>query len=251
MGAASGNVGDVTMAQERLQKIIAAAGLTARRDAEKWLEDGRVTVNGVRAKPGDKADPELDLILVDGEPLPDRPAKVYLMLHKPRGYVTTMHDEKGRKSVAELIRDVPARVYPVGRLDMDSEGLLLFTNDGEFANALMHPSREKRKIYFVQTAGDLDAALPVLRSPLNIDGYTIRPAQIRRLDGQCFEICIHEGRNRQIRKMCSLAGLRVLKLRRIEEDGIQLGDLQPGKWRYLTAREIKGCMQNSLQKCRK
>lgn len=230
--------------EQRIQKLIAASGLMSRRAAERLIEEGRVLVNGGRALLGDTADPERDTITVDGAQLPKPGELIYIMLNKPRGYLTTLSDDRGRKTVAELTADVGARVYPVGRLDYDSEGLLLLTNDGAFAQKLAHPSHCVRKTYELRVKGEnIDHALPVLRSPLVIDGYRIRPATVRLLkrteNGAVLSVTISEGRNRQIRKMCELAGLSVLRLRRISEGEVRLGALPAGKWRHLTASEIE------------
>ena len=229
--------------KERLQKLISARGLASRRKAEEWIAAGRVCVNGRPAALGDSADPEADDILVDGKPLPERNRSVYLMLHKPRGYVTTLSDERGRKDVARLVKDCPQRVYPIGRLDQDSEGLLLFTNDGAFANALMHPRHQVDKTYLVWVTGYGPGKEGLLEEPLVLDGYRIRPPGVRLLEasGQkaCLEITIHEGRNRQIRRMCGARGMTVTRLKRIREGALELGNLEPGAWRYLTAEEVK------------
>ena len=163
---------------ERLQKIISACGVMSRRSAERAIEEGRVTVNGKPAEIGQSADPERDIILIDGILLPERHDYVYIMLNKPRGVVTTMHDEHGRRTVADLTSDVGIRVYPVGRLDYDSEGLLLMTNDGALTKRMTHPSHETDKVYRVTVRGDVDTALPVLTGPMVIDGYRIRPAGV-------------------------------------------------------------------------
>ena len=224
---------------ERLQKLISAAGLASRRGAEKLITEGRVTVNGSPAELGQSADPDVDEILVDGRRLNPAPEeKTYVMLNKPRGYVTTLSDEKGRPTVAELVRDTGKRLYPVGRLDMDSDGLLLMTNDGALANAVMHPRGEVNKTYRTVVRGDISPALPVLRGPMEIDGCRLRPAEVHITGDNTLEITIHEGRNRQVRKMCAAAGLTVLRLTRIAEGGLSLGDLAPGAWRYLTENEI-------------
>ena len=228
--------------QERLQKIISAAGLMSRRAAEQLIADGKVTVNGIRAEPGTKADPDEDVILVHGRPVLAREKRVVVMLHKPAGVVTTLSDEKGRRSVAELVRDVPVRVYPVGRLDMYSEGLLLLTNDGELANSLMHPSMEIRKTYLLIVGGDdLSARIERLSDPVEIDGRMTAPALVetKRLgNGEAeLHVTIHEGRNRQIRRLCEHAGLKVRRLCRLREGPLALGDLPVGKWRYLTEEE--------------
>ena len=229
--------------KERLQKLISARGLASRRKAEEWIAAGRVCVNGRPAALGDSADPETDDILVDGKPLPEINRRVYLMLHKPRGYVTTLSDEKGRKDVAQLVKDCPQRVYPIGRLDMDSEGLLLFTNDGAFANALMHPSHEVKKTYHVWVQGYYPGAEIRLSKPITLDGYTIRTPHIQCLwkneNRAKLQITIHEGRNRQIRRMCEAAGMQVTRLLRIREGNLSLGDLPSGAWRYLTPDEVR------------
>lgn len=229
---------------ERLQKIISARGVASRRRAEEMILQGRVSVNGRVAALGESADPEEDEILVDGKPLPSVQSHVYIMLNKPRDYVTTLSDEKGRKNVTELVTDCGVRVYPVGRLDMDSEGLLLLTNDGAFANALMHPKHEVNKTYQVWVCGHHSGAAALLRRPIELDGYRIRKPAVKLLwqegDRAKYLVTIHEGRNRQIRRMCEAAGMRVTKLRRVAEGALCLGDLPLGKWRYLTPEEIEG-----------
>ncbi len=227
---------------ERLQKIIAARGVCSRRAAEEWIRQGRVRCNGVVAQIGDTAG-DADEITIDGQPLPAQGEHIYLMLHKPRGYVTTLSDEKGRKNAAQLVADCGVRVYPVGRLDMDSEGLLLFTNDGAFANRLMHPSHEVKKTYRVQVRGYSPENVRRLMEPVELDGYRIRPPEVQVInetqDGAVLEITIHEGRNRQVRRMCQMAGMYVKRLVRIREGSLALGDLKPGAWRYLTEAEIR------------
>lgn len=225
--------------KERLQKMISAAGIASRRQAEQMIAAGRVLVNGAAAALGQSADPDVDVIQIDGIQLKGRSTARYIMLNKPRGYVTTLSDEKGRPTVAELIRDVGTRVYPIGRLDLNSDGLLLLTNDGELANAVMHPRSEVRKTYRTAVSGDVDAALPILRDSMEIDGYRIRPAEVAYKGDGVLEITIHEGRNRQIRKMCAAAGLKVRRLTRIAEGPIRLGDLRSGTWRDLTQEELR------------
>ena len=229
--------------KERLQKILSGRGLCSRREAEKWIEAGRVTVNGLPAELGAAADPEQDQIMVDGRPLPGEGKLVYLMLHKPRGYVTTLRDEKGRLDAASLVADCGVRVYPIGRLDMDSEGLLLFTNDGDFANRLMHPSHEIEKCYRVLVSGFEPGKEDLLARPIVLDGYRIRPPKVRLLearDGKArLEVVIHEGRNRQVRRMCQAAGMQVLRLKRVAEGSVRLGSLPEGAWRYLTEAEVR------------
>ncbi len=225
---------------ERLQKLIASRGICSRRKAEEMITQGRVTVNGRIATLGDSVTDE-DLILVDGKPLPSEQDPVYLMLHKPRGYVTTLSDEKDRPTVAQLV-DCGCRVYPIGRLDYDSEGLLLFTNDGAFADRMMHPRGQIAKKYLVMVSGPLEGAEQRLSRPIELDGYRIRKPIVKPLnpngDRGRFLITIYEGRNRQIRRMCEAAGLRVLRLCRVAEGSLVLGDLPVGKWRYLTEDEL-------------
>lgn len=228
---------------ERLQKIIAARGVCSRRKAEELIAAGKVTVNGMTASLGDSADPERDEIRVEGKPLPGASKKVYLMLNKPRGYVTTLSDEKGRKNAAQLVENCGVRVYPVGRLDMDSEGLLLFTNDGEFANLLMHPRHEVNKTYRVWVTGFSEENLELLKQPIELDGYQIRQPKVRTVhvtgEKAVLEVTIHEGRNRQIRRMCQTANMNVARLKRISEGALRLGELKTGAWRYLNAEEVE------------
>ncbi len=229
--------------KERLQKILSAAGVCSRRTAESYLLAGRITVNGKTAQVGDRADPETDTILVDGVPVVARPALLYLMLNKPRGYVTTLSDEQGRPDISSLIRDVPGRVYPVGRLDRDSDGLLLLTNDGELTQRLLHPSHEVTKTYHVTVEGDLDGAGERLAAVRRIGEEDIRPALVgtvgRSGSALTLAVTIHEGKNRQIRRMCAQCGLKVVRLQRVREHTLELGTLPPGKWRFLTEDEIR------------
>ena len=228
--------------EERLQKLLSAAGVCSRRAAETYITAGRVTVNGVPAELGQRADPDRDDIRVDGKPLSGKEELVYLLLNKPRGYVTTLSDEKGRKTVAELVSGCGARVYPVGRLDLDSEGLLLMTNDGALTHRLLHPSGEVNKDYLVSVYGPVAGAAERLSAVTDLDGEPIRPAQVEvlRRTGQTAElsVTIHEGKNRQIRRMCQACGLTVKRLRRVREHTLELGELPVGKWRYLTAEEV-------------
>jgi len=229
--------------KERLQKILSARGVASRRKAEEMIQAGQISVNGVTAKLGDTADPESDEILVGGKLLPKQEQYIYIVLNKPRGYVTTLSDEKGRPNAAQLVADCGVRVYPVGRLDMDSEGLLLFTNDGAFANAMMHPKQEVKKIYEVWVTGYHPGSEIQLGKPITLDGYTIRPPKVKLLwsNGETakFIVTIHEGRNRQVRRMCEAAGLHCTRLRRIQEGSLSLGNLPLGKWRYLTDAEVR------------
>ena len=228
--------------KERLQKILSSRGVCSRRKAEELITAGRVSVNGIPAKLGDAADPETDEIILDGKSLPSGSDYVYIMLHKPRGYVTTLSDEKGRPTAAELVADCGVRVYPVGRLDMDSEGLLLFTNDGDFANTLMHPKHQVEKTYDTWVTGYSIDSLKRMGQPMELDGYRLRVPKLKLLkaEGQTarIRITIHEGRYRQVRRMCEIAGMKVTRLRRIQEGSLVLGDLPKGKWRHLTADEV-------------
>ena len=227
--------------EDRLQKLISACGLASRRRAEEWITAGRVTVNGLPARLGDRADLDRDRVEVDGRPLRGGSPRTYLMLNKPRGYVTTLSDEKGRKTVAALVSGCGKRVWPVGRLDLDSEGLLLLTDDGELTHRLIHPSHEVEKEYHVWVTGDAGKALPVLRGPITLDGVPLRPARVELLGREKGEsvlsVTIHEGKNRQVRRMCALAGLKVRRLRRVREGALRLGDLPVGRWRLLTEEE--------------
>ena len=233
------------MEKIRLQKYFTDCGVLSRRAAEKEIEAGHVKVNGIVASLGDKVEPGKDkvvwngrgVVLKRGEP------KTVIALNKPRGYVCTMSDEKGRKQVTELVADAGKRLYPIGRLDMASEGLLLLTDDGEFANLLMHPRHHVPKLYRVSVSGKLDQkALELLRSPLEIDGSPIMPVEVGVLDsnadGGHLEMVLLEGRNRQIRKMCDCVGLKITRLCRVALGDIKLGSLPVGKWRRLSKDEL-------------
>ena len=238
--------------RERLQKILSGAGVCSRRAAEKLMARGAVTVNGVTAKPGDCADAQTDDIRVDGRRIGGHEALHTLMLYKPAGVVTTMSDEKNRKTVAQLVRGCPVRVLPVGRLDQYSEGLLLLTNDGALLDALTHPRNHVDKTYQVTVRGQAER-LPGLSEPMTIDGYRIRPARVRVVSRQpdgvfVLHITIHEGRNRQIRKMCAQCGLKVLRLCRISVGALRLDPaLKPGQWRELSAGEVEALRRQSGQ----
>lgn len=230
----------------RLQKIIAEAGVCSRRKAEELIQNGKVKVNGHPAKLGDKADPNRDIITVDGERLYISRKKSfrYIMLNKPRGYVTSMSDELDRRVVTDLLEGVGERVYPIGRLDRNSEGLLLFTNDGAFANDVMHPSRHISKTYRVTVRPDInDEQLVQLSEGVEIDGRKTAPCTVLVLEKQqgrvVLQMTIHEGRNRQIRKMCEAVGLEVARLKRTSVGPIKLGMLQPGDWRDLKPDELR------------
>lgn len=224
---------------ERLQKILSARGVASRRAAEQMILDGRVSVNGQTVRLGQTADPDTDVISVDGKPIPAGSKPVYIMLHKPRGFVTTLSDEQGRRTAAQLVADCGVRVYPVGRLDLSSEGLLLFTNDGAFADQMMHPKHQVDKTYLAWVENHCEAAYEQLKKPIELDGYRIRAPKLRLVKPGLIEITIHEGRNRQVRRMCEAAGMHVTRLRRVREGCISLGDLPVGKWRYLTDAEVE------------
>ncbi len=228
--------------EDRLQKILSAAGICSRRRAETYITEGRVTVNGVPAALGARADTERDTIALDGKPVLRKKTQTLLMLYKPRGIVSTLSDEQGRRSVADLVRGCGSRVWPIGRLDMDSEGLLLLTDDGELTNALTHPRNEVEKEYLVWVKGFSMQALEDLGKPMELDGQMLRPAKVRLLsqqeNGARLSMVIHEGKNRQIRRMCNLCGLSVLRLKRIREGELVLDSaLLPGKWRPLSEAE--------------
>ncbi|NLM60820.1 MAG: rRNA pseudouridine synthase [Clostridiales bacterium] len=229
--------------KERLQKILSRNGVASRRGAEKLIAEGAVEVNGVKAVIGQMADPEQDIITVHGKYVGGKPEPVYIALYKPRGYVTTLRDERGRKTVRELVSDCGAHVYPAGRLDMDSEGLLILTNDGEVAHKLMHPSREVKKVYRVTVDSTDDEKIEMLRQLTELDGEPISSPEVRVIrkkeDRSSLEITIHEGKKRQIRRMCEQVGMEVLRLKRNKIGEISLGMLKPGEWRYLDKREVR------------
>ena len=228
---------------ERLQKLISAAGLCSRRKAEELIRSGLVLVDGKPAHLGDRADPDSQTILVEGEPLPRVDRTLTLVLYKPRGYVTTLKDEQGRKDVSQLLPPDCPRLYPVGRLDQFSEGLLLMTNDGDLTQRLTHPGREVDKVYCLWVTGFRPGKELELARPITLDGYTIRAPKVRLLwqrdETAKLLVTIHEGRNRQIRRMCQAAGLTVTRLRREREGPVTLGDLRPGQWRKLTESELQ------------
>lgn len=231
------------MEEMRIQKYISDCGLMSRRAAEKEIALGHFTVNGERAEIGMKIVPGLDKVAYKGKPVTGGAKKLYVMLYKPRGYVTTMSDEEGRRCIPELLKDIPDRVYPCGRLDMDSEGLLILTNDGEVANKLMHPKNHVEKIYHVKIKTEIaPEKLEALNGPMEIDGYKIKPVKvsiIERKEGYTvlkFVLC--EGRNRQIRKMCEQLELQILRLKRVTVGELTIGMLTPGKWKYMNFKEI-------------
>lgn len=242
------------MEKVRLQKIIADSGICSRRKAEELIAQGRVKINGRPCKVGDKADPIKDIVSIDGERVVFERKKTYryIMLNKPRGYVTTMSDELDRKCVTELLDGVDARVYPIGRLDKNSEGLLLFTNDGNFANEIMHPSKHVTKTYRVTVRPDVDDEVLVkLSEGVVIDGRKTLPCTVLVLDKQpgrtVLQMTISEGRNRQIRKICEAVGLEVARLKRTAVGPIKLGMLKPGTWRDLKPEELRA-LRNVISK---
>ena len=235
---------------DRLQKILSSAGICSRRRAEEFLRAGRVAVNGVTAALGDRADPERDTVTLDGKPVIVRQEKLYLMLHKPRGVVTTLSDEKGRPTVAGLVSGCGGRVYPVGRLDMDSEGLLLLTGDGELAQRLTHPRHGIEKEYRVTVTGRLEGCRERLEAVEALeDGTPVVRARVRTLERgekrQVLSVTVRQGLNRQVRRMCTVAGLEVERLVRVREGPLKLGTLPRGQWRPLTPEELAAIMEET------
>ena len=226
----------------RLQKYLSDCGICSRRKAEEKILAGEIAVNGRPAVIGQKIHPAKDRVTYLGKVVEPKDKLLYFKLNKPRGYVSTLSDEKGRKCITDLIRDIPARVYPIGRLDLNSEGLLLLTNDGALANALMHPSSEVEKVYLVKVrTAPSDEQLRLLNGPMTLDGYTIRPCRVTVPDPTVptkLRFILKEGRNRQIRKMCEQVGLEVSRLKRVAEGKITLDGLPNGKWRALDEKEI-------------
>ena len=233
---------------ERLQKIIAKAGLASRREAERWIEQARVKVNGKIASLGDKADLSLDRIEVNGRPLAGEERKCYVMLNKPMGYVTTARDPQGRPTVLDLVKQVPERLFPIGRLDLNTEGLLLLTNDGELAHTLLHPRYAIPKTYRVKISGDMDSATcTVLERGVKLDDGITAPAQVARIRkskrNTWFDLTITEGRNRQVRRMCETLGFSVSILKRIRFGSLSISGLPVGEFRHLSASEVQTLQQ--------
>jgi len=232
------------MEKQRLQKFMADAGLMSRRAAEAEIESGNVSVNGHLAFLGMKIDPSEDIVVYKGKRIRyQKKEHTYIMINKPRGYLSSVKDDRGRKCVTELVEEAGVRLYPVGRLDMDSEGLLLMTNDGELTNKLTHPKHEIPKIYHVKIKGKVtEEQVKALSKPMNIDGYTILPVDTKLIsikqDYSVLEMILYEGRNRQIRKMCEQTELKILRLCRIAIGNVKLGELAPGKWKYLNKTQV-------------
>ncbi len=230
----------------RISKYFTDCGVMSRRAADAAVERGEVKVNGLTAVLGQKVTPGVDEVVYRGKKivLPSTPAKMTIMLNKPRGYLTTLSDDKGRHTVAELVADAGVRLYPVGRLDMDSDGLLILTNDGDLANRLSHPSHNVDKVYLAYVGGNVTAEqMTGMTLPIEIDGKMTSPAQVRKAAYNGFEtaleVTIHDGRNRQVRRLCEREGLVVRKLTRVAEGALLLGELDEGKWRRLTDKEIR------------
>lgn len=239
---------------ERLQKVLARCGYGARRQCEELIRAGRVMVNGKVAHLGQRVDPDRDQIVVDGRPLREREPLVYLLLYKPAGYVTTRRDPHAPRTVMQLVRGVPASVFPVGRLDADAEGVLLLTNDGELASRLLHPRYGVEKVYRVLVRGrPTAAALRRLREGVVLNDGKTAPAKVcllyRGQDRSELEITLHEGRKRQVKRMCQAVGHPVQRLTRVRFGQLTLGDLKPGQWRYLTPEEVELYLKSCLKGC--
>ena len=235
----------------RIQKILSARGVASRREAERLILAGRVTVNGKMAVIGQSAEPGRDNIAIDGVLIANEEEPVYIMLNKPKGFITTASDDRGRKTVMDLVTDVGTRVYPIGRLDMNTEGLLLMTNDGQFANAVMHPSYNKSKTYEVHVRGDVENVENILGRPIMVDTRLVQAASVWLIEqtrnGGVLQITIYEGRNRQIRKMCAQCALEVLSLKRLSIGSLELGSLKSGKWRHLTNEERLALFDSTVE----
>lgn len=227
-----------------MQKYLSECGVASRRKAEEYIEAGRVKVNGRPVKLGDRVDPKRDKVMFAGRRVVGQKKKMYIMLHKPRGYVTTLSDERGRKCVSELVADAGVRLFPVGRLDRDSEGLLLMTNDGDFANLLTHPSRHVSKVYRVTVRGQASGEqLDQMAAGILLDGERTRPCEVHTIskgeDRTVLHFTLYQGKNRQIRRMCEAVGLTVIRLKRTMIAGVKLGMLKPGSWRELNEKEMR------------
>lgn len=234
----------------RLQKYLSEAGVASRRKAEEMIRNGAVKVNGAVAQIGDSVDPKKDTVTVKGKKIKKENNMRYILLNKPRGYVTTTDDDLGRKCVLELVKDIKERIYPVGRLDRVSEGALIMTNDGAFANAMMHPSRHVPKTYRVTVRpGVTSEQVDILSTGIEIDGRMTVPADVHVLSKEdsraVLEIVLYEGRNRQIRRMCEALNLEVARLRRIAVGPVKLGMLQTGEWRDLTPAEVESLFKSA------
>lgn len=233
------------MKEVRLQKFIADAGIMSRRAAEAEIEKGNISVNGHVAPIGAKIDPASDIVTYKGKRIRfEQKSYTYIMMNKPRGYLSSTTDDRGRKCVTDLLAGVNARVYPVGRLDLISEGMLLLTDDGDLKNKLTHPSHSLPKVYRVKVGSEVNKKqLDILTSALEIDGYTIKPVAVTVGEsdesGTVLKMTLQEGRNRQIRKMCEIAGLTVKRLSRVSIGNLKLGGMPVGKWRYLDEEEIE------------
>ena len=237
----------------RLQKYLSQCSVASRRKAEELIKQGKVKINGRKAMLGDKVDPIHDKVLVFGKPVQNTEGKMYIMLHKPRGFVTTLSDEQGRKCVADLVSDAGVRLFPVGRLDRNSEGLLLMTNDGEFSNFLTHPKRHVSKVYRVTVRGKAtDDQIDKMAVGMKLEDFETLPCDISYIekheDRTVLRFVLYEGKNREIRKLCEAVGLNVIRLKRTEIAGIKLGMLPQGRWRELTEKEVKRLMNSSISK---
>jgi 23S rRNA pseudouridine2605 synthase len=230
--------------EERIQKIIARMGIASRRKAEELIAEGRVTLNGRTATLGMKADPANDYIKVDGKLLTKAEPKVYLIFNKPRSVITSLSDPRGRATIKNFLKGIKYRVFPVGRLDYDSEGMLLITNDGDFAYSILHPSRRIPKSYLVKVSGIIENdKIEKLRHGVKLDDGITMPAGVRKIrqseNNSWIEITIHEGRKRQIRRMLEKVGHPVIRLKRTGINGLRIGDLRTGELRRLTAAELR------------
>lgn len=230
----------------RLNKYIASSGVCSRRKADELIEAKKVKVNGNIVEDfGMQVDEKKDVVIVDGKRIRLENKKIYLMLNKPVGYVTTNDEQLGRKCTNDLIHE-NERVFPIGRLDMDSEGLLLFTNDGEFSNSLMHPSKKVEKVYIAKLNRKInDEKIEILKNGVDIGDYVTKPAKVQRIASNVVKITISEGKNRQVRRMCEAVGLKVIKLQRVQIGNLELGTLPTGKYRHLTKQEVRSIIKTN------